>query len=138
MQTSENGIAFIKLNEGFSATVYGDARHLAIGYGHDLQPGESFPNGIPEAEADTLLRMDLKNRFEPAVNAVVPDTCTQNQFDALADFCYNLGPAALRTMAGHGWYQIPIQIERWDYVGGQQSDPLLKRREAELKLFQTP
>ncbi len=138
VQISENGIAFIKQAEGFSASVYGDAGNEAVGYGHDLQPGESFPNGITIEEADALLRKDIATRFEPPVNEVIPPTCTQNQFDALVDFCYNCGPTALETMVGHGWNQIPVQILRWDFEDGQPNEALKLRRMNELNLFQSP
>ena len=135
MQTSENGIAFIKHNEGFVGHVGNDVGRLVIGYGHDLQPGESFPNGISPDQADLLLRKDLASRFEPAVNAVIPPDCTQNQFDALADFCFNLGPGSLRMMVGHGWDQIPVQMPYWMHVAGVENAGLKARRAAEVELF---
>jgi GH24 family phage-related lysozyme (muramidase) len=135
MQTSKNGIVFIKANEGFAAEVYTDNGKQAIGYGHDLLPGEEYPDGITEQEADTLLRKDLRERFEPAVNAVIPATCSQNQFDSLCDFCFNLGPGALRTMVAHGWEQVPDQMLRWNYSGGKPSPALLERREKEVQMF---
>jgi lysozyme len=135
MQTSENGVAFIKTNEGFSAKVYNDNGKPCIGYGHDLLPGEEYPDGLTEQQADALLRQDLRTRFEPEVNAVVPPTCAQSQYDALCDFCFNLGPEALRAMVAHGWAQIPAQMLRWDYSGGEPSSALLERREKEVQMF---
>ena len=139
MQTSENGIAFIKRNEGFSSAVYIDNGKQCVGYGHDLLPGESFPNGVSLDEADLLLRKDLASRFEPAVNSLIPYTCTQNQFDALCDFAYNLGADDLAVMMSHGWDEVPQQIPRWCYkhVNGQVvRDPgLANRRTAEVDLF---
>lgn len=136
MQTSEAGIAFIKRNEGFAARVYDDVGKQAIGYGHDLQPGESFIQ-ISLDQADLLLRQDLASRYEPSVNALVPPNCTQNQFDALADFAYNLGVASLRMMVGHGWEQVPEQILRWDHVAGKVNAGLTARRQAEVLMFQS-
>jgi lysozyme len=136
MTTSENGISFLKANEGFVSHAYADNGHQAIGYGHDIQPGESFPPAITERDADTLLRKDLAERYEPAVNALIP-ACTQNQFDALVDFAYNLGIANLKTMLGHGWEQVPIQIPRWDKVNGVSNPGLAARREKEVALFRS-
>ena len=135
MTTSENGIQFIELNEGFSATAYNDNGKLAWGYGHDQQPGEAVPQALTQAEAEALLINDLATRYEPAVNALVPATCTQNQFDALCDFAYNLGVGDLKTMLAHGWDQVPVQIPRWDNVNGQPNAGLLARRNKEVALF---
>lgn len=142
MTISEAGIALIKSSEGFSAKVYDDNGHPCVGYGHDLLPSESFPDGITEDEADALLRKDLATRVEPEVNAVIPTEggviCTQGQYDALCDFCYNLGPAALRMIVGHGWDQIPEQLPRWTFVSGKPNPGLEARRARELALFNAP
>lgn len=135
MQTSESGISFLKRNEGFSSHAYSDNGKQAIGYGHDLLPEESFPNGISVGEADLLLRHDLATRYEPAVNALIPPDCTQGQFDALVDFCYNLGPTSLQTMLTHGWEDVPNQIPRWMHNNGKVSSGLLARRQAEVEMF---
>ena len=62
--------------------------------GHHTQYGGTTCSGgsLTEAQADTLLRHDLK-RYERAVGAAMPDdlNITQNQFDALVTFTMNLG-----------------------------------------------
>lgn len=141
MQTSEKGIAFIKQNEGFVDHVYDDNGKPAIGYGHDLLPGESFPNGLDESGGDSLLRKEDLLKLESKVNALIPQdvTPTQNQFDALMDFAYNLGPGNLATMLHHGWAQIPTQIPAWCYkhVNGVavKDKGLAARRAKEVVLF---
>ena len=134
IKTSEAGIKFIKAIEVFKAKVYNDNGHRAIGYGHDLQPGESFLQ-ISQDQADQLLRQDLASRYEPSVNAVIDPSCTQNQFDALADFAYNLGVASLRMMVRHGWEQVPEQMLRWNHVNGVENAGLKARRQAEAEMF---
>jgi len=134
MKTSDQGIAFIKRNEGFSAHVYNDAGKQAIGYGHDLKPDESFPDGITEAQATGILKQDVASA-EEAVNALVPSDCNQGQFDALVDFCFNLGAHSLQTMLTHGWDDVPNQIPRWVHVNGTVSVGLLARRKAEVEMF---
>ena len=141
MQTSEKGIAFLKQNEGFVPHVYDDNGKPAIGYGHDLLPGESFPQGLDESGADQLLRTkDLPPR-EAKLNSLIPQdvTPTQNQYDALIDFVYNLGPGPLATMMRHGWHQIPTQIPAWCYkhVNGVavKDCGLAARRAKEVLLF---
>lgn len=135
MQTSDQGIAFIKSNEGYAAHVYSDNGKQAIGFGHDLFPNEAYPDGITPEQADGLLRKDLATRYEPAVNALIPSNCTQGQFDALVDFAYNLGTASLKTMVAHGWYQIPLQIPRWQDVNGIPNAGLAARRTKEVEMF---
>lgn len=143
MKTSENGIASIKRSEGFVAHVYNDVGAPAIGYGHRLLPTESFPNGVSQEEADVLLRHDLAIRFEPMVNARIPENCTQGQFDALVDFAYNVKnqPSSLEQLLSHGWDQVPFQLPRWCHVRDpithemKESDGLKARRQAEADLF---
>jgi GH24 family phage-related lysozyme (muramidase) len=141
MQISAAGLAFIQENEGFESHTYNDNGKQAIGYGHDLLPGESFPTGITEEQAVSLLDQDLA-LIEITLSGIVPPTCTQNQWDALCDFGYNDGVGALKMMLAHGWAQVPTQILRWDHDnkdGVEVVDPdLAARRAAEVKLFQTP
>lgn len=139
MRVSPAGLAFTASNEGFSAVVYNDNGHSAIGFGHDIQPGDSFTPPITRAQAEQLLSQDFAIRFEPALNSLVPADCTQNQFDALADFTYNEGDGALAILLGHGWDQVTSQLPRWCYehVHGilTRSANLLARRQKEVELF---
>jgi GH24 family phage-related lysozyme (muramidase) len=138
MQISPDGIAFIESNEGFRAAVYDDNGKQAIGYGHDLEPGESYPNGITQPQARQLLLGDL-SLVELTLAKNVPPTCTQNQWDALCDFGYNDGVAALKLMLSHGWSEVPQQMLRWEYEdenGVETIDPALEaRRQREVSLF---
>jgi GH24 family phage-related lysozyme (muramidase) len=139
MKTSSNGIRFLQSQEGYSAHVYNDNGKPAIGNGHDLLPGESFPDGLTRQQATDLLLKDLISR-EANVNRLAP-WANQNQFDALVSFDYNLGEDHLETMLDHGRDQVPVQILRWHYkknpITGvmEESQPLLLRRQAELALY---
>jgi GH24 family phage-related lysozyme (muramidase) len=143
MQTSPAGQAFIRVNEGFTAIPKPDNGKLEWGYGHDQQPGEIAPASINLIEAITLLQDDLASRFDPALNMMVPtlipESCTQDQWDALADMAYNDGPRDVAIMLGHGWDQVPQQLPRWCYetVNGTpvKSPGLLARRLREAALF---
>ena len=142
MQISPNGLRFLQSNEGFSATVYKDVAGVqTIGIGHKLLPGESFPDGITQDQAQTMLIHDL-TFVQNALTVLVPASCTQNQWDALCDFGFNLGVTRLRTMLSHGWDQVPTQILRWDMarVNGVEvvNADLKTRRAAEVALFNTP
>lgn len=141
MKTSAAGIAFIEANEGLKLTVYEDNGKPAIGFGHDLLPGETYPSGITTLQAQLLLEVDV-GKVEAALNPLIPESCTQNQFDALVDFGYNLGIGDMKTMLGHGWAQVPQQIPRWCYEKNSegveiQSAALSARRQSEVNLFNT-
>lgn len=141
MQISDIGLLLIKQSEGYRKCVYKDcAGYPTIGYGHKLLPGEEFPDGLTQAEADLMLRGDLKE-VEAAIEKLVTVPLTQGQYDALCSFIYNLGQGAFQTstfrkMLNMGQYQqAALQILRWDHANGQEVDGLRTRRKAEFTLF---
>lgn len=138
LQISPAGIALTKESEGLRLIPYDDgAGNSTIGYGHKILPGETWAaEGITQAQADQLLQDDLAVP-QDAVNRLADPSCNQNQFDALCDFCFNLGEGALTTMLGHGWDLVPVQIPRWNHAGGKEMDGLTKRRAAEVALWNT-
>jgi lysozyme len=137
MMISQAGLNLIEQSEGFESRVYDDNGKPAIGFGHDLLPGESFPDGVTQAQAQQMIVQDLE-LVQHILSLLVPANCTQGQWDALCDFGYNLGVGALRTMLGHGWDQVPVQILLWDHVNGVVSLGLSERRNRELTLFLQP
>src|SRR5580698_4976530 len=102
MQLSAEGLELIKRCEGFRGQLYIDvAGFPTIGYGHRVVPPESlppeaFPNGISEPQADTILASDVSTA-ERAVCSLVKVALTQGQYDALVDFCFNLGAGRLKN-----------------------------------------
>ena len=88
MRVSETCIAFIKSMEGFAKYPVWDYAQYSVGYGCRCEKGE-YPNGITEAEADALLRKAISN-FENGINNIGRQF-TQNQFDALVSFSFNVG-----------------------------------------------
>lgn len=135
MKTSQAGLELIKRSEGFRAQVYRDtAGFETIGYGHKLLSAEYFPDGITEEAAEALIASDLEG-VERAITHLAGETLTQGQWDALADFGFNLGVGSLRMMLGHGIEQVPKQLLRWINIAGKPSNALLERREAELALW---
>jgi len=147
MQTSEAGLNFIAGQEWFTPTVKPDCGHQMCGYGHDLLPGESFPNGITRLQAWILLEDDVA-KWDHAI-AAHKLALTQNQWDVLADFTHNLGPGALNMLLAHGLDQVPHQLYHADADGTQHGwiyakDPhgveqilagLVTRRKAEIELW---
>jgi GH24 family phage-related lysozyme (muramidase) len=142
MQTSDNGVAFIAGNEGYMPIPKPDTGgNLVWGHGHDRVGQEPVPASITLPDADALLRTDLTTRFDPAVNRHVPANCTQNQFDAMADFCYEFGEGGLQQLLAHGWEQVTTQLPRWCHaeVNGTLVElaGLVARRQKEITLFNT-
>jgi lysozyme len=142
-QLSPYGYTFIQEQEGFTPTVKGDTGgKQEIGYGHDLtQDDLSYPDGITQPQAAALLREDVA-KIEPSLSVSVPADCTQNQFDALADFTYECGLGALHQLLAHGWSQVTVQLPRWVHanVGGVETvlEGMVARRAAEIQLFNSP
>jgi len=141
MQLSSQGLDLIKRSEGFRAQQYLDsAGHETIGYGHKIGLCESFPDGVTEERAAAILMNDVK-QAEQAVDRLIHVPLTQGQFDALVDFCFNVGAGRLAasTLLGElnaGQYaHAGLQLLRWDYAGGSPSASLKTRRTAELQLW---
>lgn len=141
MHVSTTGLDLLKKSEGFRSHTYNDVNGIpTIGYGHRLLNSESFPSGITEAEAVQLLLADLRDA-EQAVSRLVKVPLTQGQFDALVDFCFNLGAGRLASstllkVLNHGRYQdAAAQLLRWDIADGQENAGLKARREAEIALW---
>src|SRR5271170_4379846 len=99
MQTSVDGRRAIEAFEGLRLAVYDDFRQPpqpTIGYGHALRPGESFPDGITQDQADAILSNDLRVA-ESCVNQHVCVPMAQNQFDAIVSLAFNVGSGAIAS-----------------------------------------
>jgi lysozyme len=141
MKFSVAGMNLLKKSEGFRSRVYQDvAGFPTIGYGHRLLHPDSFPNGIDEPQAANLLLSDVRDA-EQAVERLVKVPLTQGQYDALVDFCFNLGAGRLSSSTllkalNAGRYDDAVeQLLRWDHAGNRQCAALKARREAEAELW---
>ncbi|MGG4344907.1 glycoside hydrolase family protein [Paenibacillus lautus] len=138
---SDAGISLIKSFEGCRLAAYKPVpteKYWTIGWGHH---GADVKQGmiITQAQADAMLVKDLA-KYEAYVNdrAYVPitDKLNQNQFDALVSFCYNCGPGNLKKLCtGRTIEQIAQNITAYNKAGGKVLAGLVRRREAELALF---
>lgn len=139
MKMSSQGLAFLKGWEACRLTEYEDsASHLSIGWGHEILPWESFPNGITQAQADTLLLTDLAPHEGYVSSLNVP--MSQQQADALIDLAYNVGvfgPNLLAAIKARDWISACEFILAYDHSGGQVSAGLMARRKAEVAIIKT-
>lgn len=141
MLISSDGLALIKLFEGFRPMPYLDVAGLpTVGVGHLIRQGEDFTQGITEAQAEDLLRKDVETS-ERAVVRLTPRQLDQSQFDALVSFTFNLGVGAYQrstlrqcVIAGHDDL-VPDQFLRWTRAGGMVRLGLVRRRKAEAALY---
>ena len=140
---TQNGLNLIKRFEGFEPHIYKDAAgYSTIGYGHLLRAGESelFKNGISEAAGEALLIKDVLIA-EQAVLRLIHVPLTNDQFDALVSFTFNLGSGALqrstlrRKVNREEHDEVPEQFLRWVWAGGRKLRGLVRRRKAEVVLY---
>jgi lysozyme len=141
--TSDSGIDFIKKHEGLRLTTYKDtAGHDTIGYGRTKNIPKT--GKITKEEAEQMLIEDIEAHEQEVRNAVkVP--LTQEQFDALSSFTFNVGGPALRRSAllkklNAGDYEgAADEFVKWnkERIKGklQPNRGLTKRRQAERELF---
>ena len=142
MKSSDLLIRKIKEFEGLSLKAYKPVpteKFYTIGYGHygaDVKANQV----ITEKEAESLLRKDLE-KFEAYVNKL--DVCKrQGQFDALVDFSFNLGTAALGRStllkyirANKAEQYIRGEFAKWVNSKGMRLKGLVIRRQWEADRY---
>lgn len=146
MRTSNNGLAIIKKHESLRLKPYlCPAGVPTIGYGNTyygngLRVKLSDP-AITNCEAESLLEASLKH-YEQGVDRYVRVSITQNQFDALVSFAYNVGLGSLqkstllkRINANPNDPNIRYQFSRWKRANGRVLKGLIKRRKEESELY---
>lgn len=145
MKISYNGIQHLKQREGFKSEAYQDTGGVwTIGYGTIKRNGLPVQAGmrVTEKEAETDLEADLA-WAQTAVNQLVKVKLSQNMFDALVSFVYNVGETAFKKstllrLLNMGLYSMAAaQFMRWIYDNGKEIGGLLNRRRAERKQFET-
>lgn len=141
MRISPNGLKKLMEWEGCVLHVYKDAAGLpTIGVGHLIRKGEDFSTGLTTEQAQDLLQKDLV-RFESVVNEKVKVPLTQNQYDALVSFAFNVGDGAfrqstlLKRLNAGDYDAVSDQLMRWTKAGGKTCDGLIVRRRNEVKLW---
>ena len=143
-KTATRGVELIKEFEGCRLTAYKcPAGVWTIGYGHTgMVDGKLISAGmtITAAKATELLKKDLAT-FEAAVNGCVTVPITQNMFDALVSFSFNVGAGALRRSAllrklnAKDYNGAAAEFPLWNKAGGKVLNGLVRRRAREKQLF---
>lgn len=144
LKISESGVDFIKKQEGFRSSVYKCAGGAdTIGYGTTnadaaiicvkIKPGLT----CTKEQADKWLRAAISKKYAPAVDKYTPTYhWTQEEFDALVSFEYNLGMIDKLTANGtRSKSVIAAKLLEYNKAGGKPNDGLTARREAERKMF---
>ena len=141
---SEKGYAIIREFEGFKAEAYLDTGGVwTIGFGTI-----KYPNGQRVKKGDTCTREQaeqwLKNDckwVDVCLDKYVTAKTTQNQFDALASFVYNIGETAfakstmLTLLNQNNFTAAANQFDRWVFDNGKRITGLANRRTKEKALF---
>lgn len=141
MKASQAGIDAIKDYEGVRLKAYDDGVGVwTIGVGHTA--GVKRGDVIDMERVDEFLRADLADA-ERAVNARVVAPLTQDQFDALVSFVFNVGAGAfiastlLKKLNARDYDGAADEFLRWNKAGGRVLAGLTKRRISERMMFLT-
>lgn len=140
MEYSLRGYKFTESFETLRLEAYQDPTGTwTIGWGHtgkDVYPGLK----IDEDSATALLHADLSSA-QACVNRALKVAVSSNQFDALVDFCFNVGPTdflgstLLREVNAANFAAATVQFSRWIHSRGIVLPGLKRRRDAEAQLF---
>lgn len=139
MNVSPIGRAWTEHSEGCKLTAYPDNGACSIGYGH---------RGVPEGTVWTIQQatdaLDADLGYASAIlndREIVKVDLTQGQFDALADFIFNLGAGEfekstlLRVLNFGEYTRVPDELRKWIYANGEPNEGLKARREGEVILW---
>ncbi|KAL4878962.1 lysozyme-like domain-containing protein [Aspergillus karnatakaensis] len=144
-------LSLIKSFETFQAAVYDDGYgNPTIGYGHlcpDWSCSDiSYPQPLSESDAVNLLADDLAG-YQNAVTTslATPVVLNANQYGALVSWTFNVGSGAMgssslvsRMNAGEDVGVVASEeLPKWKYANGEVSNGLVRRRAAEVELFNT-
>ena len=115
---------------GYGSTYYTDGKKVSL----DDQP-------ITREEADAILLHELNTTYAPGVMRLCPALADEKRFNAIVDFCYNLGVGRLQTSTlrrkinAQDWEGAKEQLMLWTRGGGKVLPGLVRRRQAECALF---
>ena len=149
MILSDRGLELIKHFESCQLTAYRDSGGVwTIGWGHT---GQEVASGLTwtQEHADNVLITDVRD-FEAGVTRLLKVRVTQNQFDALVSFAFNVGldididtkaeglgdSTLLKKLNTGDTAGAAVEFEKWNKDNGQIVAGLTRRRRAERELFE--
>ena len=95
-----------------------------------------------QAQCDARLAQDIERHAADVANALQGAPTTQAQFDALVSFHYNTGAIWRATLAekhkAGDYAGAAEEFARWTRAGGKVLKGLVRRRQAEAKLYAGP
>lgn len=143
LAVSAAGLGTIKYHEGTVQQVYLDPVNIAtVCTGHTSTVNKAdVGKQYTVAVCDQLLKQDVFFA-EAAVKRLVVKPVTQDQYDALVSFTFNLGPTKLKgstLLRKHNagdCYGAAAEFSKWVYAGGKVLPGLVKRRADERALYE--
>jgi lysozyme len=140
MTPSNKCIEMVKHFEGFKAVAYlCPANVWTIGYGRTKNVKDGDITSMPQATRD--LEEELVE-FGDQVQRVVDVELSQNEFDALTSWTYNLGvgnlqsSTLLKKLNAGDKDSVPSEMLRWNKAAGKVLAGLTIRRQAEADLWE--
>lgn len=140
MLYSKSGLHLTESFEQCRLTAYKDQGGIwTIGWGH-TGPGVVEGLTCTQAQADSWLLLDIANAVM-VVNHLVRVALTQDEFDALVDFTYNVGGSnfwhstMLKKLNAGDYAGAANEFDKWDHVAGKAVQGLFRRREKERLEF---
>lgn len=143
---SQKGLELIKQFEGLKLKPYLCPANIAtVGYGNTYYPDGTKVKvtdpAITKERAEELLK-HLVVSYEKAVDSFCRDDISQNQFDALVSFAYNVGVGNLqkstlikKVNANPKDVTIADEFMKWNKAAGRVLAGLTRRRQAEANLY---
>jgi lysozyme len=131
--------------EGVKFKPYKDSGgRWTVGCGHLIVPGDGCSKDeiIGPDKVENLLKADMQEAVD-CINKYVSVELTQNQFDALVMFVFNIGCSAFfistmrKKLNAKDFEGASKQFKRWNIVDGHPNSGLDNRRAAEKNLFLT-
>ena len=149
MILNNKGYLFITKHEGLKLKPYlCPAKIPTIGYGNtyyaDGKRVTLLDKQITKQEALEMFK-EIANKFAKRVDELVKTELTQNQFNALVSFAYNVGTgnfasSTLLKKVNKNPNDLTIKAEflRWNKAGGKVINGLTNRRIDEADLYFLP
>jgi lysozyme len=148
MKLDENGYKLIQEFEGLSLVPYlCSAKVPTIGYGNTFYPSGKKVTMNDQAISLLTAKWMLKetaDKFAADVDKLIKSRLTQNQFNSLVSFAFNLGVTALgrstllkKVNVNPQDITITNEFLKWNKAGGKVLNGLTKRRTIEAKIYFT-